>query len=249
MKPPTSLPRGVRRSSVQFREKSRELPHKSGSGSRRKAAKSRKVRRAPTTLLTASKTKGRKPRINAAQVLLASNRLHASFESHAERIDWGKFVAAKSEEDLKAALDVASWNQLTSDLRTKGRQEQIRILRDLTAKLAASAELETILRPRFGLILEILNDPKFPHTNRNAQLRFLSDSLAGDGIIRPRRSRDICAQQRKRHNPEHEIIRREFYIECTCGYKGPALNGGCKECATQKLAAKAGSLQGVHSIK
>ena len=245
MKRPPSRTRKAGRQSAQSKRISRRLPQNSEVTSQRISAEFRKVPKTPTTLLTASEKRGRKPKINADHVLLAADRLRALFESHAERINWDQFVAARSEEDLKAALDVTNWDELTKELRIIDRQAQIRILRDLTERLAATAELETILRPCFGLILEILPDPKFPITDRKAQFRFLADSLAGDGVISPRRSRDICAQQRKRREPEGEIIRREFYVECTCGYKGPALNGGCQECGTRQLSDKARVLRSV----
>jgi hypothetical protein len=81
------------------------------------------------------------------------------------------------------------------------------------------------------LVLRILKEPKFPKT-REARIRFLADSLAGRGEVSPRRSRDICATERAK--PVHYITRRDFYIECTCGYKGPALRGACPKCGTRK---------------
>lgn len=33
----------------------------------------------------------------------------------------------------------------------------------------------------------------------------------------------------------HHIIRRDYYIECTCRYKGPALHGKCPKCGTDRL--------------
>ncbi len=82
-----------------------------------------------------------------------------------------------------------------------------------------------------ALILKVLREPKFPK-RRQSQINFLADSLAGRGRISPRRSRDICEQERNKK--ERHIIRREYYIECTCGYKGPALDGGCRKCGTGK---------------
>ncbi len=80
-----------------------------------------------------------------------------------------------------------------------------------------------------GLILRVLKEPKFPKRTQ-PQINFLADSLAGRGKISPRRSRDICEQERKKK--QHHIIRMEFYIECTCSYKGPALHGKCPKCGT-----------------
>jgi len=80
-----------------------------------------------------------------------------------------------------------------------------------------------------GLILKVLRDPKFPK-KRSAQINFLADSLAARGRVSPRRSRDVCAQERAK--PTHYIVRQEFYIDCTCGYEGPARQGACPECGT-----------------
>lgn len=83
-------------------------------------------------------------------------------------------------------------------------------------------------------IFEILNDPRFPQVRMKSQIQFLADSLAGCGFVKARRAREICAEERAK--VRHTIVRREFYIECTCGYSGPALNGACKECGTMTLS-------------
>lgn len=68
-----------------------------------------------------------------------------------------------------------------------------------------------------------LHDPRFPK-RQQARINFLADSLAGLGRVTPRSSRDICARERakERAKSRHKIIRYEFYVECSCGYKGPA---------------------------
>lgn len=82
-----------------------------------------------------------------------------------------------------------------------------------------------------SLILRVLREPKFPKRTK-PQRNFLADSLAGLGRISPRRSRDICLHERNKI--EHHIIREEYYVECTCGYQGPALDGGCRKCGAGK---------------
>jgi hypothetical protein len=84
------------------------------------------------------------------------------------------------------------------------------------------------------LIFEILHDPKFPQQRVKSQVHFLADSLGAAGIVTSRRSREICAEQRRKTG--NVIIRRDFYIECTCGYAGPALNGVCMKCKTAELS-------------
>jgi hypothetical protein len=95
-------------------------------------------------------------------------------------------------------------------------------------------DLSASLAPFPRLILTILQDRRFPRLRAAAQIQFLADSMGGQGMITPRRSREICA--RERGKVKHVILRREFYIECSCGYKGPALEGACRGCGTGRLS-------------
>jgi len=85
-----------------------------------------------------------------------------------------------------------------------------------------------------GLILEVIRERRFPE-RRKPRINFLGDSLAARGMVRPRRSRDICANERAKQDNKspHKIIRKEFYVECECGYKGPARNDACKKCGAE----------------
>lgn len=80
-------------------------------------------------------------------------------------------------------------------------------------------------------ILKVIHERKFPKRPMT-QLDFLADSLAGRPNVEPRTSRDICAKERAKECAQspHRIIRKEFYIECSCGYKGPARNDACRKC-------------------
>src|SRR5262249_3344033 len=89
--------------------------------------------------------------------------------------------------------------------------------------------------PRLAVdILAIFREPKFPKRPAAAS-NFLADSLAGRPNVVPRTSRDICAEERakKRAQSPHKILRKEFYVECSCGYKGPASNDACRKCGAQ----------------
>jgi len=83
--------------------------------------------------------------------------------------------------------------------------------------------------PIVSLILKVLRDPDFPKRDREARINFLADSLAARGAVTPRTSRDICARERAkdRARQRHRIMRREFYIECSCGCQGPTYKGRC----------------------
>jgi hypothetical protein len=85
-----------------------------------------------------------------------------------------------------------------------------------------------------GLVIEVVHERRFP-ARREPRINFLADSLAGYGRVRPRRSRDICADERAKEYAKspYKIIRKEFYVECECGYKGPARDNACKKCRAE----------------
>lgn len=134
-----------------------------------------------------------------------------------------------------------------SSLATKGRSDNYRgILRNVWDRLSPTllqAETEDDVINAFqiaaaggseflqqaGLILKLVKDPKFPKRQK-ARINFLADSLAGQGLVSPRRSRDICTEERTRIKNTSHILRYEFYVECSCGYKGHSKNHGCPEC-------------------
>jgi len=92
-------------------------------------------------------------------------------------------------------------------------------------------------------ILRVIHEPKFPKRPK-AQIHFLADSLAGRPNVEPRTSRDICGQERaeERAKSPHKILRKEFYVVCSCGYKGPARNDACPRCNAQILPSLEGLL-------
>jgi hypothetical protein len=121
------------------------------------------------------------------------------------------------------------WPKLgTRLLSAQSPEEVAKVVREDAAAISAS------LDPHWELILKIRNDPKFPRVRSASQIRFMADSLGGQGYVTPRRSREICAEERAKKR--HFIVRREFYIECSCGYKGPALDGACRDCGTGELS-------------
>jgi hypothetical protein len=79
------------------------------------------------------------------------------------------------------------------------------------------------------LVLKVLKERTFPK-RRTPQVNFMADSLAGLGLVTPRRSRDICADDRARAKRAHHILRCESYVECSCGYKGPSHDHACRRC-------------------
>jgi hypothetical protein len=113
-------------------------------------------------------------------------------------------------------------------LAARSSEEITKAVRENAPGVSAS------LAPHSELILKIVRDPKFPAVRSASQIHFLADSLGGQGFVKPRRSREICAEERSR--VRHVIVRQEYYIECSCGYKGPALDGACRECGTGELS-------------
>jgi hypothetical protein len=83
-------------------------------------------------------------------------------------------------------------------------------------------------------ILAVILDPKFPKRSE-ARVNFLADSLGGRPSVSFRTSRDICEKERakQRQKSPHHIIRKEYYVECSCGYKGPARNDACRKCGAE----------------
>jgi hypothetical protein len=89
--------------------------------------------------------------------------------------------------------------------------------------------------PLAGFVLPVLRETRFPK-RRAARIGFLADSLAGAGSVTPRRSRDVCAEWRARDKEAqkaYHIIRYEFLVECSCGYKGRSQNHACVKCGAR----------------
>jgi hypothetical protein len=87
----------------------------------------------------------------------------------------------------------------------------------------------TEFHPYAVLILKVLKDQKFPRRQK-ARINFLADSIAGLGMVTPRRSRDICAAHRAADKERHQILRYEYWIKCSCTYEGVSENHACKDC-------------------
>jgi hypothetical protein len=120
------------------------------------------------------------------------------------------------------------WDSLWPSLsQVQTEEDVLKALRDVL-------QYEAEFRPSVALILKLLKDPKFPK-RKQARINFLADSLASLGMVSPRRSRDICAEERAREKRTHHIIRYEYYVECSCGYEGRSLNHECANCGAPIL--------------
>lgn len=94
--------------------------------------------------------------------------------------------------------------------------------------------IQNEFRPLFPLILQVLRERTFPR-KPGTQLDCLADSIAARGDVAPRTSRDICEKERakQRRKSPHRILRHEYYVECSCGYKGPAQDNACRKCGAE----------------
>ena len=88
------------------------------------------------------------------------------------------------------------------------------------------------LKPLVPLILKVLREQDFPKRMKT-KFDFLANSLAARGEVTPRRSRDICQEERLKAKRAHYIIRYEFKIECACGFKGFSKDHGCPRCGAK----------------
>jgi len=188
------------RSSAKSRAKRRVSPRNTRTPVRKSSAKLKGAKEGSKSLLTATGKPGRKSQLPPWDVGMRAYDLKMIFETNRQRIDWDKFVSATSEEDLHNAM-----------------------------KNADSRARELLLQHP-NLLLATLLDKQFPKQSRKAREQFIADSLAAEGRVSIRRSRDVAQSKRSAIHKQGKIIRREFYIECSCGYEGPAFHDACPHC-------------------
>jgi len=125
--------------------------------------------------------------------------------------------------DNRRVILASVWSRLWPAL------EKAKTEADVSAALELASPYHEEFRTEASLIFNILKDPKLPMTERG-RINFLADSSAGLGRVSPRRSRDICAAERAAARKKGQIIRYEYYIECSCGYKGTSMAHACPLC-------------------
>ena len=118
----------------------------------------------------------------------------------------------------------ALWSKLGSRLLAA------RSSKEITKAIRENApDVSTSLAPHSELILQILRDPKFPAVRSASQIHFLADSLGGQGFVGPRRSREICAEERSR--VRHVIVRRNTTLSARAATKGQHWTGPVESAA------------------
>jgi hypothetical protein len=103
---------------------------------------------------------------------------------------------------------------------------------DIVKALENARPYDREFAPWAAAILGILKEKRFPK-RRKARMNFIADSIAGIPSVSPRRSRDICVEERARRKRAQHIIRFEFYIECSCGRKGRSIDHACPRCGAK----------------
>jgi hypothetical protein len=160
----------------------------------------------PLDAFSKKRPRGRPPKVRASEVIDRAENYRMMLAQVWPRLR-GPLLAAenKTEEDVIRAFE----NYAQS------------CAQDFVPRLAAD-------------MLEVMHEPKFPK-RAVPQVNFLADSLAGRPNVEPRTSRDICAKERAKEHAKspHRILRKEFYIVCSCAYKGPAENDACPKCGAQ----------------
>jgi hypothetical protein len=139
--------------------------------------------------------------------------------------DWVTGRALDYEFQLKQV-----WDELEGPLLLGTKENEI------TAAFKSHGEpYASEFAPRLSSdILLLIRDPDFPK-RAYPRIKFLARSLAGRPQLSFRSSRDICekAERAKQAKSPYRILRREFYIECECGYRGPAFNDACRKCGAE----------------
>jgi hypothetical protein len=203
------VPRTTKRhkTSAKLKTKRRKLPQNPPPGSLGISAKLGSGQKTANRALTASEeTRGRKPILLPEEVLEHAEFMLKVVASLKDEIAWDKLEAARTEAEAESAI-------------TK-----------------VPPFYREILKDRFAAILTWVREGKFPRKSLKRKMHHFADSIAADVFLSPRRSRDICSEERKRVQNATMLLCREFYIECTCGYRGPARRGGCRRCGTYRLS-------------
>jgi hypothetical protein len=122
------------------------------------------------------------------------------------------------------------WDRLSPALLKATNEEEVTEAFSSQAKPYASEFVPRLSKD----ILTVVKENRFPK-RKKAQIKFLANSLAGRPNVEARTARDICAKElaEQRAKSPHKILRKEFYVECSCGFKGPALNNACRRCGAE----------------
>lgn len=154
--------------------------------------------------LSEKKTRGRPAKILASTVIGRADNCRYQLKQVWAQLE-GPLVAAQTGDEVKAALETH-----------------------------APGYASSYVPFQVSDILALIRDKKFPK-DPEARINFLADSLGGRSTLTFRSSHDVCARERakERAKSPYQILRYEYYVECSCGYEGPALNNACRKCGAE----------------
>lgn len=150
------------------------------------------------------KPRGRPPTIPASTVIGRADNCRYQLKEVWKQLE-GPLLAAQSEDEVKAALESH-----------------------------APAYASSYVPHQVADMLALIHDKQFPKDSE-ARVNFLADSLGGRPDLTFRSSRDVCGRERAKQlaKSPYQILRHEYYVECSCGYKGPARDGACRKCGAE----------------
>ena len=202
-------PNASRKGSAQIKGKGQKLPHKPTPIPLGNSAQMASLEKTLNTLLTIIRTKtakqqetkqrGRPSTMKPEEITGRARHYNLILTQSKDLIKWDRLPSARTDGDLEVVF------------------ANIPYYRD------------SYFRPIFSLMLQAIREPTFPKADAEAMIQFLAESLAGNGVISLRRSRDICLRERTRPS-EPKIVRRENWIVCECGYRGFSFCDECPDC-------------------
>jgi hypothetical protein len=122
------------------------------------------------------------------------------------------------------------WNQLEGPLVAAKTEDEVKTALETYAPAYAASYVPF----QVADMLALIHSKQFPK-EADARINFFADSLGGRPILTFRSSRDVCgrARAKERAKSPYQILCYEYYVECSCGYEGPARNGACRECGAE----------------
>jgi hypothetical protein len=123
-----------------------------------------------------------------------------------------------------------AWAQLEGPLLSAQTADEVKVAFETHAPAYAASYVPF----QVADILALVHDKQFPKEGE-ARVNFLADSLGGRPTLSFRSSPDVCGRERARERKKspYQILRYEYYVECSCGYKGPARDGACRKCGAE----------------
>ncbi len=146
-----------------------------------------------------------------------------------------KKTKKKQPKEVKKTLDALSGSGTNSKKNNRGRKRKLPWSTVTGRASNYQFQLGQVWHSLRTPLLAAKTEEEVTKALSIPQIKFLARSLAGRPSLSFRSSRDICEKEalREKRKSPHRILRREYFIECSCGYNGPALDNDCPECGAQ----------------